>query len=216
MLLSFALLLLVNNLGYGQVKEKKQYMSNGDQNAFYFDIETKDAKGIEKLWKKYFKDYGKIKKNRKEKEWQSKEPVRIPTTGNVDYDIYFKLEKRNDLLTAYLWAYDGEQYVSTDNNPAEATKIKSMFEGFAHKSEVYVIENILDDEQDALEDLEKSLSKLEKKNDKYHKKIENAKKDIIENEENIEQNIKDQKEVIKEIDVQRKRVQKVKMNLNNL
>ncbi len=215
-LLSLFLFLGIQNTSTAQVKEEIKYMSDGEHNAFTFVIETDDDRNIEKLWKKYFKEYGKMKKDRKEDEWYSKEKVYIPTNGSVSYDIVFKLVEKGDVLHAYLWAKDDTQYVSSDATPNEAKKIKRMFEDFAHQSEVYVIESLLEDEEDALKKLEKTLSKLESKNSKYHKNIEAAKDKIIKNEQDIENNIEDQKKINEDIDEQQKRIQKVKEHLNSL
>lgn len=214
---SFLILILCfqGNL-FAQVTEKLHHMSLGNNNAFHFDIESQDVKSIEKVWKKYFKEYGKTKKNKNIREWYSAKPVGIPASGPKKYDVYFKITKGTDILNAYMWVYDGESFVSTETHGGDGAKILAMFEGFAHRTEVYVVEKMLEKESKTLKKLEKQLGKLERNNEKYHNKIEKAKKLIIDNEAKIEQNNLEQKEKIETIDVQRKRVQKITANLNNL
>ena len=48
-----------------QTQEVKQQMSLGIQNGISVNIPDADAKFIDKIWKKYTKDYGKLSKNKK-------------------------------------------------------------------------------------------------------------------------------------------------------
>jgi len=214
-LLSILFIFIIQQISTAQITEENAFMSQGEHNAFTFDIESTDIKGIEKEWKKYFKDYGKVKKTKKEKEWYSATPVEL-TNSSMQYTIYFKVKQNNDVINAYIWANNGTGFVSSQNNGTEAKEVIALAEEFAHISEVYVIESILDEEDKALGKLEKELRSLEKKNDKYHKKIADAKETISKNEISVEQNVLDQADKNRAIQDQKKIVKKVEDNLSKL
>ena len=64
----------------GQVAQAKKQMSLGIQNGFSISLPDTEDKFIEKQWKKYTKDYGKTKENKKADE--DKNYIKVNKTIN--------------------------------------------------------------------------------------------------------------------------------------
>ena len=167
-------------------------MSLGSQNGFYVDIDGADYKISEKVFKKVMKDYGKVKKNKKAKEYVS-EAVQIPMiNGTEEVALYVKFDERVDVTTAYAWVDLGGEFVDSNNNPKEAAGVERFLADLYVAIKKAAIEKEMEDAEDEMKKLEKGMVKLEKKNKGYHEDIEKAKKKIEEAEQNIEQNLRDQ------------------------
>ena len=91
-LFTIALLVLgftFNSLN-AQVQEKEALMSLGDQNALTIDIQNVDKKALESYYKGYFKEFGKVKFNRKANEYYiNAGPMALPVGILTFYRYYF-------------------------------------------------------------------------------------------------------------------------------
>lgn len=197
-----------------QVSEKAFTMSLGSQNGYLIDLDGAKDKDVEKLWKKYLKEHGKVEKNKKAKEHYMT-AVRIPMisrAGNVD--LYSKIEKGTNRSTLYVWVDNGGTFASSDETPDVSEGIETFITDFSYIVQKEVIKKELEDQEDKLKDLNKDMSKLEKKNKGYHEDIEKANKKIVEAEENIEKNLVEQDNKTVEIDQQQKVVEEIIDRLN--
>lgn len=73
-------------------------MSLGIQNGISVNIPDADAKFIDKIWKKYTKDYGKLSKNKKAEEEYIEAAVIQTINGKSPMNIYTTTEKIKSLL----------------------------------------------------------------------------------------------------------------------
>lgn len=213
---SFILLLFVNSLMLAQVSEQSTTMSLGNNNAFTVDLPGADKKLAEKMLKEYLKDYGKVEKNKKAKEYyvtQTRVPA-IETGGLVN--LYAKIEEGKDMAMMTLWVDNGSSFVSSDEIPSEARGVEVFLTDYRNIVVKEVIKNELKDEEDNLEDLEKDLKKLGDKNEDYHKDIAKANEKIAEAEQNIEKNLMERDAKQEEINKQKQLLENVADRLNNV
>lgn len=198
------------------VTETEQTMSYGSQNSFSIEIEGIDQKLTEKVFKKYIKDYGKVKRNKKAKEYFS-EAIKIPLiNGSDDLGFYIKFDERVNMTSATVWADLGSGFVNSNDNPKEAAGVETFLSDFYVVAKKTAIEEEMKKEEKEMKSLNKGLTKLENKNKNYHDDIANAKKKIEEAEANIEQNLKDQDDQRVLIAQQKEKLEAVIERLNNV
>ena len=115
----FTLVAFVGLLGIisaQDVSERDMSMSLGKQTAFSIDIDGADEDMTEDVWKKYIKDYGKSKRNKKAKEYYVL-GARVPMiAGSSDLDLYIKFEERVGHTTASLSIDKGGSFVNTQSS----------------------------------------------------------------------------------------------------
>lgn len=200
---------------FGQVIEKKTNMSLGVQPSLSTDIDNISQKQIIKLWKKFFKPYGKVKRNKKAKEYYST-GVRVNRIKSGDpVDLYMKFNEFADGVNINLCIDLGTGFVSKDN-PNEYSGAVDVLDEFVLYVESYKLNEKLEDEEDELDDFESSLKKAKKKNIKYHKNIEKYKQYIMEAEEDIEKNLLEQKSLKKSIQMQLEKIKVTNEEIKNL
>ncbi len=196
--------------------EREMSMSLGKKVGFSIDIDGANEKMIEDVWKKYIKDYGKSKKNKKAKEHYVVD-ARVPMiAGASDVDLYINFDERVGLTTANLWIDLGGSFVNFDEHPKEAQGAEEFLREFYLEVKNKAISEEMKAQEKELNKMDKELRKLEKKNTGYHKDIEKAKEKIEKAEKNIEQNLKDQEDQRMVIEQQKKVIEEIIERLNNL
>ncbi len=197
-----------------QMFESKQEISVGLQNAYAMDYPDADKKMVEKALEDAVKEFGKVKKNRKAKEWYCQE-CKIATISSNPLNIYYKIEEGKGQTTSYLFFDDGGKFLSSENSDAQAD-IERFNMNIFHDVKRMVISEELKQEEDNLKDFNKDLEKLEKKNKDLHNDIEDYKEKIRKAEKEIEQNLQEQEDKNIEIEQQKNKVGDVTKKLNNV
>ena len=193
-----------------QITEKPREMSLGVQNAFIVELpDTKDDM-ITSEWKAYLKEYGKVKRNRKAKEYYLMEESIKSIHGKDKMDTYMK--RKDDQMMVFFDV--GGQFL--DKEHEDHDNAIEFLEGFLLHVERSKVNIELANEEKELKKLEKNLSSLEKDKTKYLSKIESAEKTIRKNENRIETNKSDQKRMNKNIESQKEKIEDVKDKLNSI
>lgn len=195
-----------------QVRESKLSMSLGVQNGLSVSIPDAEEKLIDKVWKEYFKPYGKVKKNKKAKEEFSMDAVVHTIFGSNKMDVYIQTENNSanvffDLKTGFL---------SSEAYPREFDGAKVFVQEFAYEVEREKTRELLKEEEKKLDKLKDKMEDLVKDNAKYHKDIEEAKEKIKQREADIITNNRDQLSAKSDIENQTGKVQEVQNKLNNI
>jgi peptidoglycan hydrolase CwlO-like protein len=199
-----------------RVIEDDVSMSLGVQNSLFVELDKTDKKLAEKLWKEYIKDYGKTKRNKKAKEYNTL-LVRVPAIStSQDIDIYTKFEEMGDMTRAYFWFDMQGSFLNTIDYDKEASGAEMFIKDYALLVKKEVISSELKNQEKTLKNLEKDLSKLEKNNENYHKDIEEARKKIAEREQEIEKNLGEQEAKRIEIQEQQQVVEEIIDRINNI
>jgi len=199
---------------FGQVTESEALISLGTQNAFVTEHVGASKKMVNKILENAIKEFGKVKRNKKAKEWNCMQ-CRMPGVAGLT-NIYFKIEEGKGQTTSYVFVDDGTQFISSENDEDAAASIKTRLTNVGYDITRAVISKELDNEEDELKDRNKELRKLEKKNQDYHNDIEKYKKKIAEAEKNIEENLLDQEDKKMEIEKQIRTVDAVTTKLNEV
>lgn len=215
----FTFLALFLGLGFTSaqnVNEKETSMSLGKHTAFVMEIDGADEDIVEDVWKKFIKDFGKGKRNKKAKEYYSI-GAQVPTiAGSEKIDLYAKFDERVGLTSVYLWVDMGAGFINSDENPSESQGAEEFLEKFYLEVKNKAITEEMKDQEKVLKKMDKELRKLEKNNKGYHNDIEKAKERIEKAEKNIEQNLKDQEDQRILIEQQKKVIEEIVARLNNL
>ena len=216
-LLTLCALVLTVGLTQAQtVTETESSMSLGAQNGFYIDIDGADEKTTEKVFKKFVKDFGKVKRNKKAGEYFG-EAVQLPmVNGTDDVALYVKLDERIDVTTVYAWVDLGGEFVDSNDNPKEAKGMESFLTDLYVAVKKEAIEQEMKDAEKEMKNLDKDMTKLEKQNKGYHNDIEKAKQKIEEAEKNIEQNLRDQDDQKVMIAKQKEKLEEIVSRLNSV
>ena len=195
-----------------QVAERVHPLSLGNQVAFTMDHEGANKKTVQKYLEKAIKEYGKVKRNKKAKEWNCLQ-CNVPGISGPA-NVYFKVEEGKGMATSYVFFDDGTQFVSSENSGELAAEISKSLQQVSYDITRHVIGEELDGEEDSLKDRNKELGKLEKKNKELHEEIEKCKKKISEAEAGIEKNLQQQEDKQMEIEKQKSVVEEVTTRLN--
>lgn len=206
--------LLFAATSFGQVQEREATLSLGSQNAFVTEHDGADRKMVNKILENAVKEYGKVKRNKKAKEWNCMQCTVPGLSGPAN--VYFKIEEGKGMATSYLFIDDGTQFISSENNPEVAERISKNLTNVGFDVTRAVIGNELKDEEKNLKDRNKEQEKLEKKNKDLHNDIEKYKEKIAEAEKNIEKNLQEQEDKKMEIEKQNRTVEEVTTRLNNV
>lgn len=207
-------LLTWSSLFAQDVHEASKEMSLGSHNSFYIDIDNVDAKLAEKVWKKYMKEYAKVKRNRKAKEYYAMDAKVGPIGGVENLNIYSKFQEGSEQVTTYVWIDMGGHFANSNENPSEAKGIRSFLVGYKEELMRENFRLMIKDQEKLVKRSQKDLSKLERKNKDLHKDIEKLKKKIVEKEEDIVKNLKEQEDQKMVILNDEKDLQKLKDSLN--
>ncbi len=197
-----------------QVSEQSMELSLGHQNAFVMEHPGANKKMVTKILEKAVKEYGKVKKNKKAKEWNCLQCSVPGISGPTN--VYFKVEEGKSLVTSYVFYDDGSQFISSDNSSDIASRIKQDLTYVNYDVTRAVISEELDGEEDNLKDRNKEQEKLEKNNKDLHNDIEKYKQKIKDAEKEIEKNLQEQEDKKMEIEKQKRVVEEVTDKLNNV
>ena len=207
--------LLLVGQSFGQIKEKQVNISLGVQPCLTSSIDNIKTKNAAKLWKKFFKPYGKVKRNRKAKEYYSTGVKVNRIKAGDPADVYMKIVEAADGVNLNLCIDLGTAFVSKDMQE-EYTGAENLLEEFLIYVKEYQLKEELDDEEDNLKDLESDLKSKRKKNKKLHRSIEKYKQKIVKAEEDIEKNLQEQEDLKKSIELQNEKVKQVQEDIENL
>ncbi|MBK8450631.1 MAG: hypothetical protein WBO31_00520 [Saprospiraceae bacterium] len=196
----------------GQARENKLQMSLGVQNGISITIPDADEKLIDKVWKHYTKDYGKLNRNRKADEDFINNATIKSIHGENSFDLYVITEDNS--LTAFFDLKNG--FLNSTDYPKEFAGAKEFIQEFSFEVQREKTRSELEDEQDKLKKLNKKMANLLQDNKNYHDDIENAKAKIKKAEANIITNDKDQDITKSEISNQTKMVESVQNKLNKI
>jgi hypothetical protein len=197
---------------FGQVNETKLQMSLGMQNGLRISIPEAKEDLIDKVWKKYTKDYGKLVKNKKAKE-EMIEGANIPniSKGNP-MDVYAMTEDYS--ISVFFDLRSG--FLNSTDHPDAYAGASAFLQEFAYEVEREMTREELEKEQSRLKKLNQNMGDLLKDHKRYHQDIEEAKAKIKRAEDNIVTNEKDQKQTQSEIEGQTKVVARVQEKLNKI
>lgn len=196
------------------VSENNGTMSLGEQPAFIIEHPDAGRKMTSKIVTKSLKDYGKVKRNKKAKEWSCLQ-CKVPGISSPT-DVYVKFQEGKALTTTYLFYDDGTKFISSDNDPEAAIAIQKELTYIGYDVTRGVISKELDMEEDRLKDRNKEQEKLEKEKKKLLENIEKWTQQIADAEKRIEENLGEQETKKGEIEEQAKVVDVVKERLNRV
>ena len=202
---------------YGQfVKEQETTMSLGNKYSYYVEIDGLSKKDAEKAWKEYVQSFGKLKYNKKAKEYYLN-GAKVPMiNGTKTVDLYTRIDEGKGQATVYTWVDLGGAFANPQDHAQAADGSRTFMNDFWIYGRKIAVSNELANEEKVQKDLEKDLSKLEGKNQDLHEEIEKLKEKIRQAEADIEQNLRDQDDKKVSIAQQRKKVEKVVDKLNNV
>lgn len=198
-----------------QVKEGSYECSLGKQYGYLMDHFDTDKGIVEDVMENMIGEYGKVKRNRKAKEWYCN-ACTINKIGSAPLDIYYKVEEGKDLVTTYVFVDNGEKFISSYNDKDAAEVIEEINYKIYLEIQREKLRKQIEDMEDELKKFEKDLSKLVKKNEGLHADIENYKENIRQAEKDIEQNLNDQEDKRIEIEQQKKVISKTTDKLNQV
>ncbi|MBK8954644.1 MAG: hypothetical protein IPM34_03680 [Saprospiraceae bacterium] len=195
-----------------QVEESKQSMSLGVQNGLTVQIPEAREDFIEDVLKKYLKNAGKLKKNKKAGEHFIMAANLTTLNNGSPLDLYVQIGDYRatmffDLKTAFL---------NSKEHPDLYSKAKEFVQEFSFETQRAWTREQLEKEEDALKKLNKKLKDLVSDNASYHKDIEEAKAKIKKREEQISQNNKDQEGTKVQIETQTKTLESVQKKLEGI
>lgn len=202
------------SFSFSQLYEVNGDLSVGTQSGFGMKYPDAEKKMVEKAFENAIKEFGKVKKNRKAKEWQCSE-CEITDISPNNLNVYYKIEESNNVVTSSLFLDDGTKFLTSENSNV-FSKLEKLHSHIGNDVKRMIIRKELEEEEKSLKDLEKDMKKLVKKNEGLHKDIENYKEKIRKAEQAIEENIKHQEDKNGEIDAQKQTVESVTQRLNNV
>ena len=214
-LLSTLILFLSVSL-IAQIQEAERSMSVGVHNALILELPNVTNKLAEKQWKKYAKEYGKTKYQRKHDEFFTNNADIPSINGDNGLDLYARVSEEGDKKYLLVWFDLGGAYLSSAGDVDKFKNAEKLLLEFGLQIAKEKIRLDLKDAEKELKKKENHLQKLEKNKKSYEREIEIAKAKIVKSEEKIEQNIKDQETANLEIVEQKELVQETKDRLSEL
>ena len=155
------ILLLVINLQIlsAQTSEVNQSMSLGTQNGIKVSIENTDAKYIEKVWKKFSKDFGKVKENKKAGEYYITD-ASVKSIRPEALDLYASAMDNQIIVFFDL----KNSFLNSKDNPSEYSAAQKMVQEFGYEVQREKIREELEEETSKLNKSQKGFDKLKKEN----------------------------------------------------
>jgi hypothetical protein len=169
-----------------------------------------------KLWKKFFKDYGKVKKNRKAKEYYST-GVRVGRIKAGDpIDVYAKFVEFENGVDINLCFDLGTEFLNSKTTPNEYNGAEKLINEFVVYVKRYIVGEKIKKEEKELKKIEANLKSARKKNKKLHDKIENYQKNIEKAEDDIKENILLQEELKVKVQEQANKLKEVQREMDGI
>jgi hypothetical protein len=213
--LVFPLLLMAQLLPYSSdnfsVKEYPINMSLGAKNGFevvYDQIETKE---LTKLWEDFISAYGKVKKDRKTKEFLL-EDLRMPGLNKgKSIDFYSRVDSYSKTqASVVVWLHYGNDFLYSKNLESDYQDLVNLLLIFDRQVYAAIVDNVLEEQEKELKSLEKEALKIEKDTEKQEKDIQNAREKIAKAELQIGQNNKDLQDKFDQIKWQQEKIETTK------
>lgn len=203
---------------FAQIREERQGMSQGPQNALVITLPNTSEKVVEDVWKDFMKEYkAKPKYDRKQREHFSDDAeISLLRTSNPTVDVYANIEERGDDVDFALWIDMGGAFLSSKEHPDQYRDGEKFLMSFALEVARAEVDIELDEQEKELKKLESTLKKLQNDHEHYEKEIKNAKERIAKAEKDIEDNLKEQGNVNKMIEQQLNVIEEVKKKLKDL
>lgn len=198
-----------------QIEEGTYDLSLGEQHGFLIDHEEAEKKMVEQVLQNVLKDYGKIKRNRKAKEWTC-ENCTLTMISSRPMNIIYKIKEGKDMVTSYIFFDDGEKFLTTYGDKKLEREIDKFLLNIYYEVRRSVIRKEIEGLEKSLSSLDKDLIKLTKKNTKLHEDIEEYKAKIQKAEKDIEKNLHEQEDKRMEIGKQKLNIEKTTKKLNEV
>ncbi|MCB0661281.1 MAG: hypothetical protein KDC24_00970 [Saprospiraceae bacterium] len=201
-----------------KVEEGTRNMYQGSKNALTVTLRDADDKIVEKLWDDLIKNYKSKLKKVKKADVEMAENVRIQSiSGTGNLNLYSKIEEQGDdvILTVWFEMSNGN-FLNSAEFPNSYKEAEEMLENFGVSVKRRMVQEELEDEQDALGDLNKNLEKMIKRKENLEKDIEDYKKRIEDAKKEIEDNLSGQEDLKKKIEEQKSQVEAVNKRLGDI
>jgi len=211
------LLFIIPSFAFGQIIEEDKSMSLGVKNALVLELPGTSEKIVDKLWKKYSKDFdGKTKKDRKSDEWFTDDGNIISIGGANTLDVYARIGSVGDAVSLTAWFDMGGTFLSSYEHPDEYDEAQKILLRFALEVAIETTKIELNGEEKKMKELDNKLKRLQRDKENYEKEIVLAKERIEKAEANIETNEKDQSNTNEAIEAQRGVIEQVQDKLRQL
>ncbi len=210
--MKYLLLLLINlQLLTAQTTEVNQSMSLGTQSGIKVNIQNTEAKYIEKVWKKFTKDFGKLKENKKAGEYYITD-ASVKSIRPEAMDLYARIMDNQMVVFFDL----KNSFLDSMTNPTEYSAAQKIVQEFAYEVEREKFREELERENSKLNKSQRGFDKLKKENTGYRKEIDEAKAKIKKAEQNIIDNEKEQVKAEAELKALNTIIQKIKERLDSV
>ena len=208
-ILGFSLAAMAQNVSQSQMA-----MSDGIHNAYTFSVDE-SVKFTKEVWKDYMKEFGKTKRNKKQKEYVSL-GASVADLASRPVDIFAKFEKMGkDGALVHVWIKTEDNYFSAEDEAANERAI-AFLEEFKKEVLRTKVRKELKKAEKVLKKKDGQLSKLIKNNERLHKNIDNYERKIQKAKEDIQKNEKEQEITKKELAKQKEVVEEVKKRLEEI
>ncbi|MBK7476350.1 MAG: hypothetical protein IPN74_11915 [Haliscomenobacter sp.] len=216
--LTFCLMFLA--LGWASAQtpmEGKRVMSLGTNNSFSIQVDSLNAKEVEKLWMDFLKSNNirKPEKDRKTGEIFG-DNASLPSLSANTIDVYATVNERGAGAEVAVWFDLGGAYLSSYDHADKIPALQSWLDGFLRNTRIRKVEIELEGQETVLKDLNKEFAKLQKEQENLEKTILDAEKKIQEAKKDLELNASSQKTRTMEIENQQKMVERVKEKLKRI
>lgn len=189
------------------VTQSQMAMSDGIHNAYTFSVDE-PVKFTKEVWKDYMGEFGKTKRNKKQKEYVSL-GASVSDLASRPVDVFASFEKMGKEATlVHVWIKTEDAYFAAEDEGV-TEKVVDFLNEFKKEVQRTKVRKELKAAEKVLKKKDGQLSKLIKNNERLHKNIENYKNKIQKATEDIEKNekeqeaskgaIKKQKEVLEEV-----------------
>lgn len=210
--MKYILLLLINlQLLIAQTSEVNKSMSLGTQNGIKASIENVDADYIESVWKKYVKEFGKIKENKKAGEFYILNAA-VKSIRPEAMDLYASIMDNQIVVFFDL----KNSFLNSKEHPTEFEAAQKLVQEFVYEVQREIIREELEEENSKLNKSQRGYDKLKKENTGYHKDIDEAKAKIKKAEQNIVDNEKEQVKAEAELKALHEIIQKIMERLDSV
>ncbi|MCP3930408.1 MAG: hypothetical protein GY705_15055 [Bacteroidetes bacterium] len=216
-LLLVGLLFFFTSSLLSQISEQSKSMSQGLNNALVLEIPDSDEKFVEKVWKKFAREFkGKTKElDRKRNEWFS-DNAKVPALSSNTANIYTQIEQSGEDVDVSMWIDIGGSYLNSGDHYNDYTEAEKLLLRFGLEVAQETVRLEIVQEKKELKKLESTLERLKRSNEGYHREIETAKERISKAEENIVTNEQEQENALNMIEEQKQLLEEVRRKLEEL